>query len=97
MEAQQEISLARHQALVGQELTVLVEATDAPAGRGRRRTAGPVVTGRSHRDAPEVDGTVICRGVARPGEFVRARVVEALPYDLVAEITGPADPFAGGG
>jgi ribosomal protein S12 methylthiotransferase len=94
MELQQTISLEKHQELVGHELTVLVEATEAPAGRGRRRTAGPVVTGRSYRDAPEVDGLVICPGDARPGEFVRVRVTEAMPYDLAGEIIGIADPFA---
>ena len=96
MALQQQISLEKHRALVGQELTVLVEGKDAPAGRGRRRTEGVVFTGRSHRDAPEVDGVVICRGEATPGEFVRVRVTDALPYDLVAELLGPATPFGAG-
>jgi ribosomal protein S12 methylthiotransferase len=92
MELQQTISLAKHRALVGQELTVLVEGTAVPPGRGgsgpRRGPAGgaePVFVGRAYRDAPEVDGLVICRGRAAPGTFVRVRVTDALPYDLVAE------------
>ncbi|MFN8557429.1 MAG: radical SAM protein [Dehalococcoidia bacterium] len=94
MEAQQQISLAKHRALIGHELTVLVEDVGAPAGRGRRSTDGLVVAGRSHRDAPEVDGAVLCAGVAEPGSFVRVRVTEARPYDLVGEIVGPSAAVA---
>jgi ribosomal protein S12 methylthiotransferase len=92
MALQQEISLEKHRALVGAELTVLVEGVGAPAGRGRRRLDGPVFVGRSYRDAPEVDGTVICHGDAAPGEFVRVRITRALPYDLIGEWVGPAAP-----
>src|SRR5262249_18530669 len=81
MEVQQQISLEKHRALVGRELTVLVEQAQAPAGRGRRRVDGAVITGRSFRDAPEVDGLVIARGTARPGDRVRVRITEAQPYD----------------
>ncbi len=88
MELQQAISLEKHEALVGQELTVLVEHEGAPAGGGRRRIAGPTFTGRSHRDAPEVDGAVIGSGEARPGDFVQVRVTRALPYDLIGERVG---------
>ena len=37
------------------------------------------------RDAPEVDGLVLLRGVHAPGDFVRASVTQALAYDLVVE------------
>ena len=83
MKLQQGISLARNRALVGAELDVLVEA----AGGGRRGKTGTVV-GRSHRDAPEVDGAVIVRGTATPGDIMRVRITEAQPYDLVGV---PAD------
>jgi ribosomal protein S12 methylthiotransferase len=86
MEAQQRISLEKHQALVGQELTVLVEGV---AGDGTQ----PSVVGRSYRDAPEVDGSVICRGQATAGEFVRVRITEAMPYDLAGDIVGRAEPW----
>lgn len=86
MELQQRISLAKHQALVGQELTVLVEQTGITVARGRGRTQKTEVVGRSYRDAPDVDGQVICQGVAAPGDFVRVRVTAALPYDLHGEI-----------
>jgi ribosomal protein S12 methylthiotransferase len=72
MKLQQGISLAKNRALVGSELEVLVE------------TVGPdgVAVGRSHRDAPEVDGSVYMHGEARPGEIVRVRITDAEPYDL---------------
>lgn len=93
MEIQQEISLDKHRELIGRELTVLVESDAAPSRRSGAALDGPVVAGRSHRDAPEVDGVVLSRGVARPGEFVRVRVTSAMPYDLAGDIIGPAHPF----
>ncbi len=94
MELQQRIALEKRRALVGREVTVLVEGAAAPRGR-HTRDAGPVVSGRSYRDAPEVDGLVIARGRAAPGDFVRVRVTQATPYDLIGEVTkvtGPFDP-----
>jgi ribosomal protein S12 methylthiotransferase len=78
MARQQPISLACNQKWVGRELEVLVES----------RSPLDVTTaiGRSFRDAPEVDGQVyIKKCAAPPGSFVRARVTEARPYDLIAE------------
>jgi len=92
MELQQHIALERRQAIVGREITVLVEGTTTPRGR-RAGSVGPVVSGRSYRDAPEVDGLVIARGSAAPGEFVRVRVTQTTPYDLIGEVTGAAGPF----
>jgi ribosomal protein S12 methylthiotransferase len=45
---------------------------------------------RSWRDAPEIDGTVLIRPangepIPAPGTWQRVRVVEAQPYDLIAE------------
>jgi ribosomal protein S12 methylthiotransferase len=70
-----------HQALIGQELRVLVESVD-----------GASEIGRSYRDAPEVDGTVSCRGAATAGDFVRVRITEAMPYDLAGDIVGIEQP-----
>jgi ribosomal protein S12 methylthiotransferase len=75
---QQAISLACNQRWVGRELEVLIE--------GRSPLDVTTATGRSFRDAPEIDGQVLVRRcTALPGTFVRARVVEARPYDLIAE------------
>ena len=78
MARQQPISLALNQRWVGREMDILVE--------GRSPLDITMAVGRSFRDAPEVDGQVfIKRCGAKPGSFVRARIVEARPYDLVAE------------
>jgi ribosomal protein S12 methylthiotransferase len=79
MEAQAEISLRRNRALIGKEVQVLVEG---PIGRATR------MRGRTPWQAPEIDGMVRLRGAAEPGEFVCARVKQALTYDLVAEVVG---------
>jgi ribosomal protein S12 methylthiotransferase len=77
MQRQQSISLACNRKWVGRELEVLVE--------GRSPLDVTTAVGRSFRDAPEIDGRVyIKRCTAQPGTFVRARVIEARPYDLVA-------------
>ncbi|MBM4415541.1 MAG: 30S ribosomal protein S12 methylthiotransferase RimO [Chloroflexi bacterium] len=84
MELAQEVSLARNRALVGRELDVLVES-EAPA---RAADGGPVVVGRTYRDAPEVDGLAFVRGTFAPGALVRARVDGALAYDLLCSPAG---------
>src|SRR6476661_5265554 len=76
-EVQDPITQAARDALVGDELEVLVDGTDDESGE-------PV--GRSYREAPEIDGVVRITGAfARPGARVRARVTSACGPDLVAE------------
>jgi ribosomal protein S12 methylthiotransferase len=78
MRRQQAISHECNRRWVGRELEVLVES--------RSPLDPTTVVGRSFRDAPEVDGQVyVKRCAANPGSFVRARVVEARAYDLIAE------------
>jgi len=86
MALQARISLARNEARVGSETTVLCE----------RRVVGPqgsvVAVGRSELDAPEVDHEVHVLGTdAEPGQFVRARIARAFEYQLVA--TALSDPW----
>ena len=82
MEVAQQVSLIKNRAMIGREIDVLVESTTA----GPREGLGTdFVVGRSYRDAPEVDGLVLLRGTHAPGDFVSARVTQALAYDLVAE------------
>ncbi len=79
MALQQRISLARNRRWLGREMDVLIE--------GRREGPGEWV-GRSFRDAPEIDGSVVVRPLGErpaPGDLVRARIIAAEPYDLVAE------------
>lgn len=59
--------------------------TSGVAGQGAGGF-GRIVTGRSFRDAPEIDGQVyVTHETARPGEFITARITAARPYDLIAE------------
>jgi ribosomal protein S12 methylthiotransferase len=78
MEVQAEISLGKNGALVGRDLEVLVEGN--LAGRATR------LRGRTAVQAPEIDGMVMLRGDALPGEFVHARITQARVYDLVGEV-----------
>jgi ribosomal protein S12 methylthiotransferase len=80
METQAEISLRKNRGLVGRELEVLVEGP--LPGRATR------LRGRTSGQAPEIDGMVILKGEAQPGEFVRARIDRALSYDLGGEVMG---------
>jgi ribosomal protein S12 methylthiotransferase len=82
MEVAQQVSLIRNRAMVGCEIDVLVESEDPGEREG---LDADFVVGRSYRDAPEVDGLVLLRGSAASGDFLRARVTQALAYDLVAE------------
>ncbi|MEX2236123.1 MAG: 30S ribosomal protein S12 methylthiotransferase RimO [Dehalococcoidia bacterium] len=77
MELQQAISYQKNLAQVGRELDVLVESEP-----GQEDEQGPIFVGRTYRDAPEVDGMAVCRGVAQPGELVRVRIGAAGVYDV---------------
>jgi ribosomal protein S12 methylthiotransferase len=77
MEIQKKISLKKYQEMVGQRRVVLVE--------GPQRERG-VLRGRLQTQAPEIDGSVFLYGKAQPGDWVEARITQALPYDLVAKI-----------
>jgi ribosomal protein S12 methylthiotransferase len=85
MEAQQGISLALHQGLVGQVIPMLVEGVETESGR---------LIGRTHRDAPEIDGTTyaICDRHVHAGDLVPVRITHVDPYDLHGEVVG--DPIA---
>jgi ribosomal protein S12 methylthiotransferase len=80
MEIAQQVSIIRNRAMVGREIDVLVESTSASEHDG-----DGFVVGRSYRDAPEVDGLVLLRGDFAPGDFLRAKVTQALAYDLMAD------------
>ena len=71
MQKQQQISLAQNQTFIGKDLDVLVEG----AGDG-------ISIGRSYRDAPEVDGLVLIKGIVPVGEMVSVRITDAMDYDL---------------
>ena len=68
-ELQDEITARRRDALIGRTIEVLV---DAPG------------IGRSHREAPEIDGIVEVPADLPVGEFADVEIVDALGPDLVA-------------
>lgn len=76
MQTQAKISAARLQRKIGSTIQVLIdEVTEKGA------------VGRSSADAPEIDGCVYLNGEIqhKPGAWVKARVYDALDYDLLAE------------
>jgi ribosomal protein S12 methylthiotransferase len=76
-DVQEPITRAARDALVGEIVDVMVDAVDGEDGR---------LVGRTHREAPEIDGVVhLDAGWARPGAVVRAHVTEAVGPDLVAK------------
>ena len=78
MQAQREISADIFAAKVGREIDVIIDEIDEE---------NEEAVGRSKWDAPEIDGNVFLPGETRlkQGDIVRARVVEAEDYDLIAE------------
>jgi ribosomal protein S12 methylthiotransferase len=75
-EVQDPISHAARDALLGTEVDLIVDSIDDDTGDA---------VGRTHREAPEIDGIIRLDGTyARPGSTVRALVTGALGPDLVA-------------
>jgi ribosomal protein S12 methylthiotransferase len=81
--AQAPVSRARNRRLIGRRLTVLGEAI-APAPHGD----GQVLVARSQREAPEVDGRVLVRGLDDCGamldRMLDVEVVGAATYQVTA-------------
>ncbi|MDP9333345.1 MAG: 30S ribosomal protein S12 methylthiotransferase RimO, partial [Actinomycetota bacterium] len=79
---QEPITVAERAALVGREIEVLVDGIDDD----------DVMVGRTHREAPEIDGVVRLVGsgdvFARPGAVVRATVCGVEGPDLDAKVSG---------
>ena len=68
-EMQDDITATRRDALIGSTMEVLVDT---------------VGVGRSHREAPEIDGVVHLDPALTPGELVVVDIIDALGPDLVA-------------
>jgi ribosomal protein S12 methylthiotransferase len=90
MQLQEQISLEKNQALVGEQLTVLVDNQEILRSPGAG--APGLFVGRTYRDAPEVDGLVICSGNAKPGDMPRIQITEALAHDIIGHLI--QDPAA---
>jgi ribosomal protein S12 methylthiotransferase len=79
MEIQRQISRARHEAMVGRELDVLVEGVSSESEY--------LLEGRWYGQAPGIDGVVyLADGQVPSGSLVRARVTQASDYDLAATL-----------
>jgi ribosomal protein S12 methylthiotransferase len=76
-ELQDRITAARRDALIGRSVEVLVDHAGV---------------GRTHREAPEIDGVVHVPAELAAGAFHPVRVVDALGPDLVAEVGGEGTP-----
>jgi ribosomal protein S12 methylthiotransferase len=76
MKEQQSISLAKNREWIGRKLDVLLESY----------TDEGWMSGRSHRDAPDIDGLVFVEQTEglRPGDIVETTVIDAAEYDLFA-------------
>ncbi len=81
MEVQQEVSLSKQQARVGQTLEIIVDDYGELPGE---------IVGRSKHDAPDIDGKVYATsdGTVKVGDLVRVEVSEAGVYDLRGEVVG---------
>lgn len=77
MEVQQEISLEKNQAKVGQTFKVLID----------KKEAGRYI-GRTEFDSVEVDNEVIIQTKKKlmPGDFVQVKITKAFDYDLEGEL-----------
>lgn len=85
MAAQEQIRQAKHAAMVGRTLEVLVD--------GPSREHEWLLDARHEGQAPDIDGiTILTNGEARPGELAMAKVVQAGPHDLVASLDLDVDP-----
>ncbi|MDX1913742.1 MAG: TRAM domain-containing protein, partial [Saprospiraceae bacterium] len=79
MEVQQEISLRKNEAKIGQVFRTLFD-----------RKEGRYFIGRTEADSPEVDNEVLVpakNNYVRLGDFADVRIVEAEEFDLYGELT----------
>lgn len=79
MELQQEIAFDLAESRIGQEVVVMIEGKVADEN---------AYVGRTYMDAPNVDGLIFIETEEElmSGDFVKAKIVGALEYDLIGEI-----------
>jgi ribosomal protein S12 methylthiotransferase len=78
MDVQRDISMEKNLSKIGKTMKVLID-----------RHEGNHWVGRTEFDSPEVDNEVLIdstKQFARVGDFVQAKIIDALEYDLFAEI-----------
>jgi ribosomal protein S12 methylthiotransferase len=84
LDIQMDISQERLTARLGSEMKILIDSRIPPDERPHPNIEWE---GRFYGQAYEIDGVTYVKGSVRsPGVFVRARIVEAQAYDLIAEV-----------
>ena len=80
MKEQENVAQRLHERLIGREMKILIEE--------RKKDDTNIYIGRSEFDAPDVDGVVYLKTKRplRQGQFVTARIMQALGYDLMGEV-----------
>lgn len=76
MDLQEKIALESNEAKVGQTMKVVIDSEN-----------DDYYVGRTQFDSPEVDPEVLVRKTTTmsPGEFYNVKIVEAMPFELIAE------------
>ncbi len=77
IQAQADSLEEKNAAFAGQTIRVLVDEYDAAAG---------VFRGRSEGDCPEIDNSVLVRGVCRIGAFYDVKIDRTSAYELAGEV-----------
>lgn len=79
MDSQYGIVIENNRKLVGKTLKVIVDSYDPYTD---------VYTGRSYKDAPEIDGCInfVYSGVLNPGDFAEVLITDVSEYDLIGEV-----------
>ncbi len=79
MELQEEIALESNQSKIGQVMEVIVDGEE-----------DDYYVGRTQYDSPEVDPEVLIKKSRKlkRGEFYNVRIVDAMPFELIAELDG---------
>ncbi len=79
MELQEEIALENNQSKIGQVMEVIVDGEE-----------DDYYVGRTQYDSPEVDPEVLIKKSKKlkRGEFYNVRIVDAMPFELIAELDG---------
>ncbi len=78
LEIQKEISLKKNNSMLGKKVKVLIDEVDLQNG----------YIGRTEKDAPEVDNSVIIFSDSNiePGNFYEVYITDAMEYDLIGRI-----------
>jgi ribosomal protein S12 methylthiotransferase len=74
---QKRISLEKNRELIGKKLNVLIDLYDDEKG---------ISIGRTEKDAPEIDNSVIIYDKIKSGSFVEVKIKDAKEYDIFGEL-----------